>query len=118
MGLVYFLCVQAESRIAVPAAQLCLFRGLRRGGSSAIHVLGVDRAFTHAQLWFGCSVDLSNLRPSFSGYFQLATERAVQLRVAEGKTVGAAWESVPYRLAFFDYLGNNPSKGGLFRNGP
>jgi hypothetical protein len=22
-----------------------------------------------------------------------------------------AWEAIPFRLAFFDYLGNNPAKG-------
>ena len=25
---------------------------------------------------------------------------------------------VPDRLAFYDYLGHNPAKGGLFRTGP
>jgi photosystem II CP47 chlorophyll apoprotein len=30
----------------------------------------------------------------------------------------AAWEQVPDRLAFYDYLGHNPAKGGLFRTGP
>ncbi len=29
-----------------------------------------------------------------------------------------SWNSVPARLAFYDYIGNNPAKGGLFRNGP
>ena len=36
----------------------------------------------------------------------------------EGKSLAGAWETIPNRLAFFDYLGNNPAKGGLFRNGP
>lgn len=53
-----------------------------------------------------------------SGYFQLAIERNVQLSLAEGKSLAVAWQTIPYRLAFFDYLGNNPAKGGLFRNGP
>jgi Photosystem II protein len=53
-----------------------------------------------------------------SGYFQTAIERNVQLSLAEGKSLAGAWETIPYRLAFFDYLGNNPAKGGLFRNGP
>ena len=29
-----------------------------------------------------------------------------------------AWLKVPDRLAFYDYLGHNPAKGGLFRVGP
>ena len=49
-----------------------------------------------------------------SGYFQLAIERNVQLSLAEGKSLAVAWQTIPYRLAFFDYLGNNPAKGGLF----
>jgi hypothetical protein len=28
-----------------------------------------------------------------------------------------AWNKVPDRLAFYDYLGHNPAKGGLFRTG-
>ena len=52
-----------------------------------------------------------------SGYFQTAIERNVQLSLAEGKSLAGAWETIPYRLAFFDYLGNT-AKGGLFRNGP
>ena len=51
-------------------------------------------------------------------HFQTAIERNVQLSLAEGKSLAGAWETIPYRLAFFDYLGNNPAKGGLFRNGP
>ena len=53
-----------------------------------------------------------------SGYFQTAIERNVQLSLAEVNSQSGAWETIPYRLAFFDYLGNNPAKGGLFRNGP
>jgi photosystem II CP47 chlorophyll apoprotein len=26
--------------------------------------------------------------------------------------------SIPDKLAFYDYIGNNPAKGGLFRSGP
>jgi hypothetical protein len=52
-----------------------------------------------------------------SGYFQIAIERNVQLSLAEVNSQSGAWETIPYRLAFFDYLGNNPAKGGLFRNG-
>ena len=30
----------------------------------------------------------------------------------------AAWEQVPDKLVLYDYIGCNPSKGGLFRSGP
>ena len=29
-----------------------------------------------------------------------------------------AWSQIPDKLAFYDYIGNNPAKGGLFRSGP
>ena len=29
-----------------------------------------------------------------------------------------AWSSIPDKLAFYDYIGHNPAKGGLFRSGP
>ena len=28
-----------------------------------------------------------------------------------------AWSRIPDKLAFYDYIGNNPAKGGLFRAG-
>ena len=28
------------------------------------------------------------------------------------------WEQVPEKLILYDYIGCNPSKGGLFRSGP
>ena len=32
--------------------------------------------------------------------------------------VNKAWEQVPDKLVLYDYIGSNPSKGGLFRTGP
>ena len=32
-------------------------------------------------------------------------------------SLGEAWNRIPEKLAFYDYVGNNPSKGGLFRTG-
>ncbi|EDX72394.1 Photosystem II protein, partial [Coleofasciculus chthonoplastes PCC 7420] len=29
-----------------------------------------------------------------------------------------AWNQIPEKLAFYDYIGNSPAKGGLFRTGP
>ena len=37
--------------------------------------------------------------------------------LAEGKTPSQAWAEIPEKLAFYDYIGNNPAKGGLFRTG-
>ena len=37
--------------------------------------------------------------------------------MAAGASLSEAWESIPEKLAFFDYVGNSPAKGGLFRTG-
>ncbi|KAL5696972.1 hypothetical protein ACHQM5_031179 [Ranunculus cassubicifolius] len=40
------------------------------------------------------------------GYFQQEIYRRVEV-----------WSKIPEKLAFYDYIGNNPAKGGLFRAG-
>ena len=52
------------------------------------------------------------------GYYQQSIERRVQAKRMNGLSDEESWNSVPARLAFYDYIGNNPAKGGLFRNGP
>jgi len=51
------------------------------------------------------------------GFFQQEIEKRVQIGLAEGKTLSQAWSEIPEKLAFYDYIGNNPAKGGLFRAG-
>jgi photosystem II CP47 chlorophyll apoprotein len=53
-----------------------------------------------------------------SGYYQQEIQRRVQTSLAEGKSQSEAWAAIPEKLAFYDYIGNNPAKGGLFRVGP
>jgi photosystem II CP47 chlorophyll apoprotein len=52
-----------------------------------------------------------------SGYFQQEIERQVEASVSEGLSESQAWSRIPDKLAFYDYIGNNPAKGGLFRAG-
>jgi len=52
------------------------------------------------------------------GFFEEEIERRVQKSVAGGKSLSQAWSTIPEKLAFYDYIGNNPAKGGLFRSGP
>lgn len=35
----------------------------------------------------------------------------------KGESLSQAWSQIPEKLAFYDYVGNNPAKGGLFRAG-
>jgi photosystem II CP47 chlorophyll apoprotein len=52
-----------------------------------------------------------------SGYFQQEIDRRVQASVAQGQNLSQAWSQIPDKLAFYDYVGNSPAKGGLFRTG-
>ena len=51
-----------------------------------------------------------------NGYFSLEVERRVTLN--SSFFLRQAWEQVPEKLILYDYIGCNPSKGGLFRSGP
>ena len=51
-----------------------------------------------------------------SGYFQQEIDRRAQASLpAQG--FQEAYEQIPEKLAFYDYVGNSPAKGGLFRAG-
>jgi photosystem II CP47 chlorophyll apoprotein len=52
-----------------------------------------------------------------NGYFQQEIQRRVEAEVAAGASLEEAYESIPEKLAFYDYVGNSPAKGGLFRTG-
>ncbi|KAL2225050.1 UNVERIFIED_CONTAM: Photosystem II CP47 reaction center protein, partial [Sesamum indicum] len=41
----------------------------------------------------------------------------VSAGLAENQSLSEAWSKIPEKLAFYDYIGNNPAKGGLFRAG-
>jgi len=51
------------------------------------------------------------------GYFQKEIQRRVDASVADGDSLSTAWSKIPEKLAFYDYVGNSPAKGGLFRTG-
>lgn len=52
------------------------------------------------------------------GLFIAATEAIVQRSCSQPTDVCIdGWRSVPDSLAFYDYVGHNPAKGGLFRSG-
>ena len=51
------------------------------------------------------------------GFFQQEIQKRVQTSLSEGASLSDAWSKIPEKLAFYDYIGNNPAKGGLFRTG-
>jgi photosystem II CP47 chlorophyll apoprotein len=50
-------------------------------------------------------------------YFQSEIQRRIQNSLNNGLSLSQAWSAIPEKLAFYDYIGNNPAKGGLFRSG-
>jgi len=52
------------------------------------------------------------------GYFKQEIQARVQASLAEGASLSEAYSAIPEKLAFYDYIGNSPAKGGLFRVGP
>ncbi|KAG6540740.1 hypothetical protein Mapa_017876 [Marchantia paleacea] len=51
------------------------------------------------------------------GFFQQEIDRRIRSSKAENLSLSEAWSKIPEKLAFYDYIGNNPAKGGLFRAG-
>jgi photosystem II CP47 chlorophyll apoprotein len=52
-----------------------------------------------------------------NSYFQQEIDRRVQSELKSGASLAEAWATIPDKLAFYDYVGNSPAKGGLFRVG-
>ncbi|KAD3640021.1 hypothetical protein E3N88_29244 [Mikania micrantha] len=51
------------------------------------------------------------------GYFQQEIHRRVSVVLAKNQSLSEVWSKSPEKLAFYNYIGNNPAKGGLFRAG-
>jgi photosystem II CP47 chlorophyll apoprotein len=76
---------------------------------------------TSSLMWYGSvSTALELYGPTRyhwdNGYFSLDIERRVNLN--SGVLLSKAFSQVPEKLIIYDYIGGNPSKGGLFRSGP
>nr|YP_010903143.1 photosystem II CP47 chlorophyll apoprotein [Hypnea pseudomusciformis]WCH55197.1 photosystem II CP47 chlorophyll apoprotein [Hypnea pseudomusciformis]WCH55596.1 photosystem II CP47 chlorophyll apoprotein [Hypnea pseudomusciformis]WCH56790.1 photosystem II CP47 chlorophyll apoprotein [Hypnea pseudomusciformis] len=105
-----------------------LYRALRMGNietvlSSSISAVFFSAFITCGTMWYGsATTPLELFGPTRyqwdSGYFQQEIERRVENYINEGATPEEAWSKIPDKLAFYDYIGNNPAKGGLFRAGP
>ena len=104
-----------------------LYKALRMGNietvlSSSIAAVFFAAFIVAGTMWYGCATTPIELfgptRYQWdSGYFQQEIQRRVQTGMESGQTEEAAWQAIPDRLAFYDYVGNSPAKGGLFRTG-
>ncbi|MGB3615698.1 MAG: photosystem II chlorophyll-binding protein CP47 [Elainellaceae cyanobacterium] len=105
-----------------------LYRALRMGNIETVLSSSIAAVFFAAfvvagTMWYGsAATPIELFGPTRyqwdSGYFQQEIDKRVQSGVASGLSDADAWERIPEKLAFYDYVGNSPAKGGLFRVGP
>lgn len=105
-----------------------LYRALRMGNIETVLSSSIAAVFFAAfvvagTMWYGsAATPIELFGPTRyqwdSGYFKQEIARRVQADVNGGATLSQAWSDVPEKLAFYDYVGNSPAKGGLFRTGP
>jgi len=105
-----------------------LFDALRMGNvetvlSSSIAAVFFAGFVVSGTMWYGSAATPVELfgptRYQWdTGYFQREIERRVEGFILDGASLNDAWSRIPSKLAFYDYIGNNPAKGGLFRAGP
>ncbi len=104
-----------------------LYKALRMGNIETVLSSSIAAVFFAAfvvagTMWYGnAATPIELFGPTRyqwdSGYFKQEMVRRVQSGVAAGQTEAEAWANVPEKLAFYDYVGNSPAKGGLFRTG-
>jgi photosystem II CP47 chlorophyll apoprotein len=105
-----------------------LYRALRMGNIETVLSSSIAAVFFAAfvvagTMWYGsAATPIELFGPTRyqwdSGYFKQEIDRRVQAELNDGATSAQAWSSIPEKLAFYDYIGNSPAKGGLFRTGP
>lgn len=105
-----------------------LYKALRMGNIETVLSSSIAAVFFAAfvvagSMWYGSATSPVELfgptRYQWDqGFYQKEIQRRVQTDIANGASPAEAWEAVPEKLAFYDYVGNSPAKGGLFRTGP
>nr|AMD08022.1 photosystem II CP47 chlorophyll apoprotein [Euglena mutabilis] len=105
-----------------------LYKALRMGNIETVLSSSIAAVFWSAfvvsgTMWYGSAATPIELYGPTryqwdKNYFQEEIQRRVQSSLSSGSSLSEAWNKVPEKLAFYDYIGNNPAKGGLFRSGP
>jgi photosystem II CP47 chlorophyll apoprotein len=104
-----------------------LFKALRMGNIETVLSSSIAAVFFAAfvvagTMWYGsAATPIELFGPTRyqwdQGYFKQEIDRRVQASVASGASLSQAYSAIPEKLAFYDYVGNSPAKGGLFRTG-
>jgi len=105
-----------------------LYKALRMGNIETVLSSSIAAVFFAAfvvagTMWYGnAATPIELFGPTRyqwdSSYFQEEIQRRAQSSIAMGISAEEAYAQIPEKLAFYDYVGNSPSKGGLFRVGP
>jgi photosystem II CP47 chlorophyll apoprotein len=105
-----------------------LYKALRMGNIETVLSSSIAAVFFAAfvvagTMWYGnAATPIELFGPTRyqwdSSYFQEEIQRRAQSAIASGASAEEAYAAIPEKLAFYDYVGNSPSKGGLFRVGP
>jgi photosystem II CP47 chlorophyll apoprotein len=105
-----------------------LYKALRMGNIETVLASSIAAVFFAAfvvagTMWYGnAATPIELFGPTRyqwdSGYFKQEIAKRVQASTANGASLSEAWSAIPEKLAFYDYVGNSPAKGGLFRTGP
>ncbi|MEM9944854.1 MAG: photosystem II chlorophyll-binding protein CP47 [Cyanobacteria bacterium P01_D01_bin.36] len=105
-----------------------LYKALRMGNietvlSSSIAAVFFAAFIVAGTMWYGsATTPIELFGPTRyqwdSSYFADEIDRRAQRSIAGGASDEEAYEAIPEKLAFYDYVGNSPAKGGLFRVGP
>jgi len=104
-----------------------LYKALRMGNIETVLSSSIAAVFFAAfvvagTMWYGsAATPIELFGPTRyqwdGGYFQQEIDRRAQASLAGGASFQEAYEQIPEKLAFYDYVGNSPAKGGLFRAG-
>ncbi len=105
-----------------------LYKALRMGNIETVLSSSIAAVFFAAfvvagTMWYGsAATPIELFGPTRyqwdQGYFKQEIARRVDTAVANGDSLQVAYQAIPEKLAFYDYVGNSPAKGGLFRVGP
>jgi photosystem II CP47 chlorophyll apoprotein len=104
-----------------------LYKALRMGNIETVLSSSIAAVFFAAfvvtgTMWYGnATTPVELFGPTRyqwdQGYFKQEIQRRVETAMDDGLSRSEAWSTIPEKLAFYDYVGNSPAKGGLFRTG-
>ena len=104
-----------------------LYKALRMGNIETVLSSSIAAVFFAAfvvtgTMWYGnATTPVELFGPTRyqwdQGYFKQEIQRRVETAMDDGLSASEAWSTIPEKLAFYDYVGNSPAKGGLFRTG-